>query len=235
MNPAILRATEEIKALRSQPGFNEASFASWDLTSFADRFAISTQEASEILRSTRPAANSSRFEWLESVNAACGRGEISQKGLIVAVVLFSHFNDRSPYCWPPQQTIAKKAGWGGVRAVSYGLSQLCKIGAIERILARDLPTEVATKVLARKSAGGSGRDIRSISYKRVDPQHWQSVDTRTECSYNNRNDPFYLNHKVQPKPADISSNHGALTFNVESIDTCISRTDSGDYTIGDQA
>lgn len=194
-------AAKELTALREQPGFDESVFIAWDLGSFADRFCISTQEAADILRNTRPAPDKSRFQWLEAVTQACGRGQMSQKGVLVANVLFGCFNDSSPYCWPSQQTIAKRAGWTSIRAVTYGLSQLSELGAIERILARNLPVDVAEKVLGAKEEGGSGRDVRSAAYKRVPPSVWQKVEARTECSTNNRNSSFHLNHKTQPEPA----------------------------------
>lgn len=208
------------RSLRNDAGFDERFFEVYHADRFCAQHGITFPELLEIQRESRPKPDAGRFVWLEAVTIACGQGRISQKGMLVGVALFCCFNDRSPYAWPSQQTIASRAGWSGIRAVTYGLTQLTELGAIERVLARNLPVDVAASVLGAKAEGGSGRNLRSVAYKRVPPSEWQNVDTRTDRSTNNRNSSFHLNHKAKPKPLrGDSSNHSALTSDVEALDT----------------
>ncbi|MET3659979.1 hypothetical protein [Aquamicrobium ahrensii] len=197
------QAQEAFKSLRSQPGFDERDFEAWESDRFCQQNGISGSELAEIIRNTRPKKATTRFEWLAAVTEAAGRGTVTLKGVLVANVLFQHFNDSSPYAWPSWKTIARLAGWSETnrQGVAEGLKQLSDIGAITRIAARDCPEAITAKILTPKTKGGSGRDARSVVFKRVDALEWKKGDVSMIHVHTCVREPETLNHKVQPQPA----------------------------------
>lgn len=227
MSSAALEAMREI---RQEYGFDERQFVKSGLKAFAAIYGISVSEAGEIVRSTRR-KTSVRFEWLAAVSAAAGQGSISLKGLLVANVLFQHFNDASQYAWPAWQTIARLAGWSETnrQGVAEGLSQLTRLGAIERIPARDCPPEIARQIFGQKSKGGSGRDARSVAFKRIDVRAWKTGDLSTVHVHSSVREPETLNHKVQPQPlrGDFTYSDGASSESLMTSSTLQNLSDEG--------
>lgn len=226
MSVAFEKATAAFRAVRTAPGFDQRMFDAYERDKFAEHFGITSEQMLEIIKASCPKVTADRFEWLEAVVSATGQGRITQKGLIVACVLFAHFNDASPYAWPSQQTIASRAGWTGTRAVKYGLAQLVELGAIEKIAAKNLPVEIAQKVLSAKSDGGSGRDVRSVTYKRLALTEWKNGKGCTDYSPIKVNGSFPLNLKGKPQPASQEAStyyHSSDTS--QNVETYIPGTD----------
>ncbi|MBE0703620.1 MAG: hypothetical protein IH582_10695 [Afipia sp.] len=209
MSAAALEAMREI---RQEDGFDEAVFIKSHLRAFAALYSISISEAGGIIRASRQ-KTAARFEWLAAVSSAAGQGFVSLKGVLVANVLFQHFNDSNQYAWPSWQTIARLAGWSesNRQGVAEGLNQLTRIGAIERVPVRNCPPEIARQILNRKSKGGSGRDPRSVAFKRIDVAAWRTSDLSTDHRHISVHEPETLNHKGKPQRLrrDSSSTEGS--------------------------
>lgn len=201
LTQAYTHALEEFKSLQARPGFDLVDFHRWNAARFKEQFNISYDDLDAIIRYSMPKATNSRFLWLEAVTAACGRGIITQKALLVGNALFLRFNEAHPYAWPSQETIARNVGWSSSnkRGVLEGLAQLETIGALKRVLARNCPPDIARQILAPKNEGGSGRDKRSVSYRRVDVSEWKNSNECTDHAPNKVHESRALNHKYKPK------------------------------------